>query len=213
MLLDDLAMIPVGLFAGSFAMQTHVSYVGLVSGLSLFAADRRVPRDSVRRRAVGSLRPCGTRRPRRDRGRSFRPLGAAGDRSVRAHARQHDDPLGLLHRAPRATVGPREGLDLLLRQLDPWRLLTESLSADIQPGDVEGSLVAGSLLVAVWAAATFVAWRLRLRTVLALDAVIGVALALGTLSAARIFGIRFYYLLLWAWGLAALMLFAIHGQW
>ena len=110
---------------------------------------------------------------------------------------------------PEATVGPREGLDLLLRQLDPWRLLTESLSADIQPGDVEGSLVAGSLLVAVWAAATFVAWRLRLRTVLALDAVIGVALALGTLSAARIFGIRFYYLLLWAWGLTALMLLAI----
>ena len=206
--LDDLVLIPVGLFAGSFAMQTHVSYVGLVSGLSLFAAAIVGYHAIRRRRAGGSLRP-------------LRNWGLAGvavlvllwvppviDQFV--HTPGNLTTLWDYFTAPPdATVGPREGIDLLLRQLDPWRLLTESLSADIQPGDVEGSLVAGSLLVAVWAGATFVAWRLRLRTMLALDAVIGVALALGTLSAARIFGIRFYYLLLWAWGLTALMLLAI----
>ena len=36
-----------------------------------------------------------------------------------------------------------------------------------------------------------------------------VALALGLVSSARIFGTVWFYLLLWAWGLVALMLFAI----
>ncbi len=206
--LDDLVMIPVGVFAGTFAMQTHVSYVGLVSGLSLFAAAVLGYHAWRRRRAGGSLRPM----------RNWVLAGVAVlvvlwippviDQFV--HTPGNLSTLWDYFTAPHeATVGPRDGLDLLLRQLDPWRLVTESLSADIQPGDVEGSLVAGSLLVVAWAAATFGAWRLRQRTVLALDAVIGVALLLGTLSAARIFGIRFYYLLLWAWGLTALMLFAI----
>ena len=54
-----------------------------------------------------------------------------------------------------------------------------------------------------------VAWRLRHRLLLLLDAVLVVALALGLVSSARIFGTVWFYLLLWAWGLAALMLFAI----
>ena len=139
---------------------------GLVAGLSLFAA------------AVLGYHACAATAGRR----SLRPLrnwalagvavarralDPAGHRPVRAHTRQPVDVLGLLQAPHDATVGARDGLDLLLRQLDPWRLVTESLSADIQPGDVEGSLVAGSLLVVAWAAATFGAWRLRQRTVLA----------------------------------------------
>ena len=37
-LADDLAMIPVAVFAGSLCMQTHISYLGLVGGLVLVAA-------------------------------------------------------------------------------------------------------------------------------------------------------------------------------
>ena len=33
---DDLAMLPVGVVAGTMCMQTHISYLGLVGGLSLF---------------------------------------------------------------------------------------------------------------------------------------------------------------------------------
>jgi hypothetical protein len=207
-LLDDFAMIPIGLFAGTFAMQTHVSYVGLVVGLSVFAA------------AVVGFRAVGRRRAG-ERLRSLRTWTIAGaavlvlcwippvvDQFV--HTPGNLTTLwDYFTSPPESTAGPREGVELVLRQLDPWRLMTESLSADIQPGDVEGSLVAGALLVGAWAAAALGAWRLRERTVLALDAVIGVALVLGTLSAARIFGVRFYYLLLWAWGLTALMLLTI----
>ena len=36
-LADDLPMLPVAVFAGSFCMQTHLSYVGLVPGLAALA--------------------------------------------------------------------------------------------------------------------------------------------------------------------------------
>jgi hypothetical protein len=44
---------------------------------------------------------------------------------------------------------------------------------------------------------------------LLLDSVIVAALALGLVSSARIFGTVWFYLLLWAWGIVALMMFAI----
>ena len=72
-----------------------------------------------------------------------------------------------------------------------------------------GSRVPGTVLVFAFGASVVVAWRLRHRVLLLLDAVLVVALALGLVSSARIFGTVWFYLLLWAWGLAALMLFAI----
>ena len=51
------------------------------------------------------------------------------------------------------------------------------------------------------------AWRLRRRAILLLDTVLVVALGLGLVSSVRIFGTVWFYLLLWAWGLVALMLF------
>ena len=58
-------------------------------------------------------------------------------------------------------------------------------------------------------ASIIVAWWLRHRLLLWLDAVVIVALMLGLISTARIFGTVWFYLLLWSWGLAALMLLAI----
>jgi hypothetical protein len=54
-----------------------------------------------------------------------------------------------------------------------------------------------------------VARGLRSRVLVQLDIVLGVALALGAVTASRIVGETFFYLLLWAWGIAALMLLAI----
>jgi hypothetical protein len=206
--LADYVMIPVGLFAGTFAMQTHVSYVGLVAGLTVLTAAYVVSglfRNGRSGRASRGLRNW-----------SLVGLGVVVvlwfppvlDQFV--HTPGNFTTLWDYFTAPpESTVGLHDGLDLVLKQLDPWRLVTQSLAADIQPGDVEGSMLAGALLVVVWAGSVVGAWRLRLRTLLALDAVVGAALLLGTVSASRIFGTRFYYLVLWAWGLTALMLLAI----
>jgi hypothetical protein len=75
--------------------------------------------------------------------------------------------------------------------------------------EVTGSRVPGALLLIAFGASAVVAWRLRHRLLLALDLVLVVALVLGLVSSARIFGTVWFYLLLWAWGIAALMLFAV----
>src|SRR4029077_14077035 len=74
--------------------------------------------------------------------------------------------------------------------------------------EVTGSRVPGAILLIAFAASVVVAWRLRERVLLALDTVLVVALALGLVSSARIFGTVWFYLLLWAWALCALILFA-----
>jgi hypothetical protein len=50
---------------------------------------------------------------------------------------------------------------------------------------------------------------MRNRALLVLDGVLTMALGLGLISSARIFGTVWFYLLLWAWALVALMLFAV----
>jgi hypothetical protein len=206
--LDDLVLLPVAVFAGVFSMQTHVSYVGLVTGLGV-CAGVVIAVQAVRRRRRGeSLR-------------RLRVWGAVGgalalvlwippiiDQAV--HSPGNLSTLWDYFTAPPdALLGYRDGLSLLLRQVDPWRLVTHPLAADIQPGDVRGAALGGSLLLGGWVIAALATWWLRHRALLALHAVIGVSLALGLLSTARIFGPRFYYLVLWAWSLTALMLLAI----
>ena len=98
---------------------------------------------------------------------------------------------------------------MVLAQLDPWRLLTRTLVRDSGALEVTGSRLPGALLLIVFGASVIVAWRLRRRALLLLDAVLVAALVLGFVSSARIFGTVWFYLMLWAWGLTALMLFAI----
>jgi hypothetical protein len=98
---------------------------------------------------------------------------------------------------------------VFLTQTDPVKLLTRTLVRDDRPFPVSGSKVPGALLLLAWAGSAVVARRLRHRLLMRLDIVIGVAVVLGITSAARIFGDIFFYLLLWAWGIAALMLLAI----
>jgi hypothetical protein len=93
--------------------------------------------------------------------------------------------------------------------MDPVKLFTRTVVGNYAPKVVSGSWVPAAVLVLAWAASVVVAARLRHTLVLWLDAILGAALALGLLSSARIFGLVFDYLLLWAWGLAALMLFAV----
>jgi hypothetical protein len=207
-LADDLAMLPVVVVAGSLCMQTHISYLGLVGGLVLvtvivlaWTGFRRRGADETRRRvlrwtaisaAVGGV------------------LWIPPFIDQFAHSPGN---LGIIRdyfsRPPDATIGFSRGVGVLLAQLDPWKLLTHTLVHDGGALEVTGSRVPGALFLLVFGASVIVSWQLRRRLLLLLDGVIVVALALGLISSARIFGTVWFYLLLWAWGIVALMMFAI----
>jgi hypothetical protein len=208
----DLPLLPVAVFAGFLCMQTHVSYVALTVGLGILAigagllavrARRRDPgarRDSIRwcliAVAVGVVLWVP---PAIDQ-----LTGSPGNLSILRD--YFGDP-------PEAPVGLRQGVELLLVRLDPWRLVTEHQVATGSLTDASqatgGSLVPGSVVLAVWVAAVAAAWRMRHRQILRLHLVVFVALVLGALTMSRIFGFVWYYLMLWAWGITALVMLAI----
>jgi len=207
-LADDHAMLPVLVFAGSMCLETHISYLGLVGGLVLATAivvgyrsftrvGHAARRTTARRWAGGSV-----------------ALGVVlWIPPVIDQFAHSPGNLGVIRdyfsHPPDPTIGPHRGLGVLLAQLDPWKLLTHTLVHDGGALEVTGSRVPGAILLLVFAASVYAAWRLRHGLLLRLDAVLVVALGLGFVSAARILGTVWFYLLLWAWGLAALMLFAI----
>jgi hypothetical protein len=203
---DDLAMLPVLVIAGSMCMQTHIPYLGLVGGLTALVAGALVY-GVVRRPSF----------PRRDLlryGAIALVLGALLWTPPVVDQIVHDPGnLGTIRdhfsHPPEAPIGIGTGIDAFLTQLDPVKLFTHTIVRNDERVPVSGSRLPGVLLIAAWGAAVYGAWRLRVRRLLLLDLVLGVALVLGMISAARIFGEVFYYLLLWAWGIAALMLLAI----
>lgn len=226
-LCDDLPMLPVAVFAASFCMQTHVSYLGLIggfaalgaAGLGLHAYRLRHDRDGVRRvvrwgaisLAFGVLLWLPTI--------IDQVTGDPGNASIVFDHFFHaeDDPIG---------VG--RGGELFGVHLNLWRLLAGQHATS-------GSVVPGVLLVLVWLAAAVVTWRLpvaraeagaeaepaatpggrrRLAAagrgpLLRLHAVVAVALVLGLISSTRILGFVWFYLTLWAWSISMLAAVAI----
>jgi hypothetical protein len=207
-LCDDLAMLPVLVVAGSLCMQTHISYLGLVGGL-------------VAVTVAVLARTAYKRRDNADARRSFVRWGAISAGlgvllwipPVIDQFAHSPGNLGIIRdyfsHPPDATVGLHRGAGVLLEQLDPVKLLTRILVHDGGALEVSGSRIPGGLLLVAFFAAMFFAWRLRHRALLVLDGVLVVALGLGLISSARIFGTVWFYLLLWAWALAALMLFSV----
>jgi hypothetical protein len=211
-LCGDVPLLSVAVFAGSFCMQTHVSYVGLTGGLGILAV------------AAGLLTVNARRRDPRARQEAIRwcliaaAVGAVlwvppvidqltsspGNLSILRD--YFGDP-------PEASVGLRQGVELLLVRLDPWSLVTEHQTTFDSLSDASqatgGSLVPGSLVLAAWVGAVVAAWRMRHRALLRLHLVVGVALVLGAATASRIFGFVWYYLMLWAWGTTALLLLGL----
>ena len=202
-LCGDVVMLPVAVFAGSFCMQTHVSYLGLAAGTVAVAFGAVV---------VALVRRWGDRAARR------RLLAWTGGslalgvvlwlpplidqvRHDPGNARQVVD---YFRDPPTAPLGLTRGAELLATHLNLWRFLV---------GDqgTTGSVLPALALVAVWLVAAVVAWR-RPGTPAALRAlhgVIGVALVLGLVSSARIVGQLWFYLTLWAWAITALILVAV----
>lgn len=112
---------------------------------------------------------------------------------------------------PEDVLGLPEGARVALRHLDVWAGFAGFT------GDVEGAgrfvssaaTWRGAITVAAWLAAVVVARRVGPPALRRLHAVIAAALVLGVVSMARIFGLPWYYLTLWAWTVTALVLAAI----
>ncbi len=204
---DHMMLVPL-VVAASFAAQTHIPYLLMAGGLGLFAV------------AVVLVR-CW----RSDDRRSFiRPLAWTGGLfavlwlAPLVEQIRHD-PGNLRQLIDHFTsptedvIGWRTGGNVLLRHLDVVdgyvKLLTGTnrfLQVGFEP---DGRVWPGALLLVAWIVSVVVAVRMRHRSLMALHTVIGVTLLLSLVSMARIFGIVWYYLTLWAWGTTTLLIVSI----
>ena len=205
-LCDDMPLLPVAVFAGSFCAQTHVPYVGSVVGMLAFLAVVIAVR----------LRWCDRVGRRRLAGWSLMSLGALAAlwlAPVVDELRHDPGNLTIIRETfanpPEPALGLGTGaLEVWLSQLDVTQLPRYVMSFDVAP---TGSVTAGGLFLALWAAAAAVAWSQRGAAPARwrLHLVVAVALALGLVSITRIHGTVFQYLLLWASGTTVLAVVAI----
>lgn len=197
----DHRMAIVVVVAGSVAAQTHVPYLlpGVaMSGLAIGALVVRRDRWTV----VGSLGtasmlwlPAGIDQLRREPGNiSMLIEHFTGD-------------------TDEATIGAVRGTGVFLRHLDlPHAALEMLRNRDgfLEVSGETGGLAVGGLVVfALWIAAATMALRQRHLPLIRLNAVLAVALIVGWFSMTRIFGKIWFYLTLWAWGTALLVLVSV----
>ena len=152
-------------------MQTHISYLGLVGGLVVVAGRRariraRTGDAAIRRRCRSLLEVDAASRSRRRRA-----VDPAGHRPDRAHARQpHGDHTDYFSNPPDPPIGLHRGVDVLLPQLNPWKLVTPDPRARRATAtEVEGSRASRRARCSLaFGGVGVVAWRrLRHRAVLA----------------------------------------------
>ena len=199
----DQAMLPVVVAAGSLCLQTHVSYLGLVTGL-LGMATAGLAVTLVRDRAAG--RPVsGTVR-----------WGAAAAVLLVAlwipplveQVQNEPGNLAIIREQfahpTRPPAGWRTGVETTLHSLDPQVLLVAGAGE-------RTSAVPGAFLLAVWAAAAAATWRRgrHVGALVRLHVVVACALVLGAASISRIQGTVLDYLVLWSWATTALACAAI----
>ncbi len=198
----DLALLPVAVFAGSYCVQTHISYAGLVPGVALLA--------------VGAVVVLAVRR-RGDRAALVR-LGAWTAGSVVLGSllwaapvidQLGHDPgnLAIIRDSFTHPSEPSVGLGgdavrVLLSYLDPWGLLSDFRATDLTA--YEGTWAVGLAVLVAWAATAVVAWRRRAAhpELARLHLVVAAALGFGLVSISRIYGPVRHYLLLWEWATA-----------
>ncbi|HVM52771.1 MAG TPA: hypothetical protein VM262_06200 [Acidimicrobiales bacterium] len=214
----DLPMLPVAVLAASIAAQTHVPYLGLCLGLAAVAggglvwwwrrtADEHAAaatRRSIGRWAVASVAlgvllwsPVVVDQITEDPGN----LSMLWDHFTSPPQEEGE------------TVGVVEGVRLGLRHLDVTSFLSRQGSSlgslATSSGDAGGSILPGLVTLLGWVVAAVVAWRHRYTSINRLNVVVGSALLLGVVSMSRIFGKVWYYLMLWSWGTAALLLLSV----
>ncbi len=205
---DDLPLLPLAAVAGSFCAQTEVAYLGLASGIGVIALGvaawrayaRRADRGAVRRFARWTLVGLGAS--------LLVWLPPVVQQLTTAHGN-----LALLFNyfthPPQAPVGLSQGIRVVLAHLNPVAPFTKALVPTGGNFVGAGSAIPGAVFLAAWAVTAVVAWRRRLHPLIELDAVLAIAVVLGTASSSRIFGLLWYYLLLWGWIVDGLMILAV----
>jgi hypothetical protein len=206
-LLRDIALLPVVVVAGTLCAQTHISYLGLVGGLTaLAAASVALQAITLHRRGASTTRTW-----------TWLAVSAAIGAAlwfppVLDELLRRPGNLRVLYdyftESNGDTVGPVQAARLVLSYLDPWRLFVRHAEAKIVTEPPVWPVM-GVAFLSAWVASVVVAWQLRHRALLHLDAVLGVALALGTISVSRAYGDSWAWLLQWVWGLTALMVAAV----
>jgi hypothetical protein len=190
-LCGDLPLLPVAVWAGTFCLQTHISYAGLVAGIGAAAAVALAA-------AAWRARDSATRRRRLVWGSASAAMLAVlwlpvaveqatnspGNLAIISENFSHPD---------RPATGLEAGADIWLTKLDLGGLATGDQA-------MSGSPLPGLALLAAWGTAAVVAWRRHDRNLTCLHAVVAGALVLGLVSASRILGQPIYYLVLWMWG-------------
>lgn len=212
---DDLVALPVAVVAGSFCAQTHVPYLSLSVGLGAGAAAWAIVR-TVRA-------PSGSDQRRRGMQAVLVALLAGVLLWLPPTVDQlREDPGNYAKLVDHFTtppeqetpIGLRTGAGEALQRLDPWHLGSHAVGAPalLTNGSAERfpSALRGAGLLVIWlaAAAASTLPALRERRLLALHAVAGAGFVLGFVSISRIFGLTWYYLMLWMWAVGGLMVLA-----
>jgi hypothetical protein len=207
---DDLPMLPIAVFAGSFCVQTHIPYLGLVLGLLGLLA-LAVVVQTFRRRGSEER---GLRRVLLWGLPSLVLLGVLWAPTIVEQLTTEPGNISVMRESlsnppenDKAVGFGSEAVETWLGHLNAWKLFTWDLEAhETDVNATRGSPVPAIALLAVWALAALLAVRSRQRNLVRLHAVVGAATVLGLVSIASITGILWYYLVLWAWGTTALML-------
>lgn len=213
---DDLIALPVAVIAGSFCAQTHVPYlslaVGLGTGAAVWAVARaaRAPAGSpVRRREASAVAVAVLLGLLLWLPPTLDQLTEEPGNYTKLVDHFTTPP------APETPIGLRTGAGEALQRLDPWHLGSHAVASPslLTQGSAERfpSAWRGAALLVIWFGAAVVAARQRPRErrLLALHAVAGTAFLLGLASISRIFGLTWYYLMLWMWAVGGLMVLAI----
>jgi hypothetical protein len=210
--------------AGSLAAQSHVSYALLSTCMFLTAAVGLIWQAN---RVESVPSPTGATPPRPTSVRYLgigaavafvlwlpplvQELGGGEGNLTRLWRHFSSAPAG------QPVLGLADASKLLLRHLNVVDAFLAQTSGAGTFSDVsldQGSAIApGLLLLVAWlGSATVGAAVLRSRPLNSINIVIAVALVAGLVSSARIFGSIEYYLTLWAWGIAALMIATTIGS-
>jgi hypothetical protein len=203
-LCDDLAMLPVAVFAGSFCAQTHIPYAGLIGGMGAFTVavvavwfwPRRAEAEARRRLLRWGLP-------------SLVLLGLLWTPPVIDQLTNDPGNFAIIKEnfanPTEDPVGVGEAIKVTLANLDVSTLLRGYQGTEAA---LAGMNVPGLLLLVLWVAAAVVAFRRGYQQVLRLHMVVAAALLLGLISVSRILGFLWYYLVLWAWGTLTLTVVA-----